>query len=337
MGDLAFVIPNTHYEYQVKNLIREDFRHYIDFNVLLIETGAILTGSYVLKAILNRDETFESRNIDIVVDITQYYKIEKFLITNEGYDFLSLDIHVPPKRKWMMKKLYHHTKGEKKDINIHVVISRTPVEHVENFDLTCLMNYYDGKNVYMLRNAEILTVHKKSFYKYNEEYNEEFLCTNDANSGYPSGSEMMQRRIAKYESCGISIIEVYFENATVRDELQRLCDDKVKATGNLSNPVNNVETVPTTFQQYSSTLKKKKIEVTVAEMICSFNNMIARNETRVLLTHPIGNSLYKTAVEQFLHKIGWPQGTVVVERTSEDNVCISIDMDKCYPCLETIE
>lgn len=124
---------------------------YKSFCSMLYRTKSIISGSTVLQMI-NHEEYHDS-DMDIYAHSTYADEVVT-LLTNEGYIQQESPKEEDPDYSRMVVRLYNRDRMSKVDVVIcngrHRHKDYAVIDAVMEFDLTCCMNFFNGKDIYML-------------------------------------------------------------------------------------------------------------------------------------------------------------------------------------------
>jgi hypothetical protein len=168
----------------------------VEFCNLLKDTGSLLSGGFVLKAITKHYEN-SLADLDIYVPYKQIPTFLERCVLNKLLDFQYFKQHNASiycrsfLRKNGIRRIYTFT-GEGIDIDIMSVRSRTtPTKVSSNFDLTICQVWFDGVNVYATHPEHIK--------------NRSGYLQNDYITTFIKGNRFLKQRLEKYRGRGFKI------------------------------------------------------------------------------------------------------------------------------------
>lgn len=120
----------------------------VDINTVLFETGAAITGGFVLKCIKKFNDN--KSDIDVFVNPAHFDRVNAFFNTIFAPTrVIKYDVSPPYEKVSLLSAIkYEKISGDKTyNMDVCKVFGTSPDEIVLGFDLTICMNYYNGRSV----------------------------------------------------------------------------------------------------------------------------------------------------------------------------------------------
>lgn len=244
----------------------------LDFSALLLKHNALIAGGSVLSALVNT--VFNDFDMYVHVDSSQQFiqDLENYIKSTGleyeiGYNYVSTyDDSFMSKNGIMFRFHFTFKRNIIYDINVDqhgvenplgldvMVVDRSPLKVVNNFDLTIVQSWYDGVDVYTSHPNETLS--KISYL--NEEYQD----------AYESGNNFIEYRMDKYIDRKFAILEYVtpfppnkkINEAWVIRKLYKLSDSYTKEI--LSGPDSMTMNIPKDFtaKEFKRTFKLNDVQ-----------------------------------------------------------------------------
>jgi len=276
-----------------------EFRKYFDrvheFNNVLQNCEAIVSGSTILACLLHAKSY--GTDLDIVIKSENLYLMREYL-EREGYQISKYQggnnrITGP----WFYVGMFCPRKNKK--IDLCVLFQGKPADYVAAYDLTCVMNYWDGFHLYSA--FFTLTREKKvSYFRFTKDhaYSDEVVVQDSGKRNY--------HRYQKYIDRGFALTEV-----------------------NNDLPFCGMKPMHLNTKSYEEFRKDVQavVETTLEHLVEEFHKMTTDCEIERRISAKIPYGRTDLLEKKLTEIVDWPKDSIAL-RVTEDGSGVVIDVSK---------